>query len=64
MLARFNPRPSFLAGETRDDRSSRFVLRVSIHARHFWRAKPVSVIAGIAAIICFNPRPSFLAGET
>ena len=35
----FNPRPSFLAGETMRGLHAAAVERVSIHARHFWRAK-------------------------
>ena len=37
---RFNPRPSFLAGETRQSSGLVRDFPVSIHARHFWRAKP------------------------
>ena len=36
----FNPRPSFLAGETVGLEIRVLDYYVSIHARHFWRAKP------------------------
>ena len=36
----FNPRPSFLAGEPSVEPARCGVGRVSIHARHFWRASP------------------------
>ena len=39
-LRRFNPRPSFLAGETATPPGREYPRNVSIHARHFWRAKP------------------------
>ena len=35
----FNPRPSLLAGETAIPNTSAWVPAVSIHARHYWRAK-------------------------
>ena len=38
--SRFNPRPSFLAGETAVSARAKAESWVSIHARHFWRAKP------------------------
>ena len=37
---RFNPRPPLLAGETISPFSSAHTLTVSIHARHYWRARP------------------------
>ena len=38
----FNPRPPLLAGETNDVVFVRDGLIVSIHARHYWRARPSS----------------------
>ena len=36
---------------------------VSIHARQYWRAMPVSVAFSLATAACFNPRPPILAGD-
>ena len=37
---------------------------VSIHARHYWRAKPLIEVSYVQLDGGFNPRPSLLAGET
>ena len=37
--AGFNPRPPLLAGETESSRNARRGYAVSIHARHYWRAR-------------------------
>ena len=40
---RFNPRPPLLAGEPARTAGSALVERVSIHARHYWRASRVRI---------------------
>ena len=38
----FNPRPPLLAGETGNHGGPRCADPVSIHARHYWRARPLA----------------------
>ena len=59
----FNPRPPLLAGETEVVADAVLDVAVSIHARHYWRARR-SVARPWARARCFNPRPPLLAGET
>ena len=59
----FNPRPPLLAGETRSTPPPQHRRVVSIHARHYWRARHDHQRYDPAAR-CFNPRPPLLAGET
>ena len=40
----FNPRPPLLAGETDAGRAGNIADHVSIHARHYWRARPVHAV--------------------
>ncbi len=59
----FNPRPPLLAGEPTVKSDAGRSQRVSIHARHCWRANP-ALGAAVSAETCgFNPRPPLLAGE-
>ncbi len=58
----FNPRPPLLAGEPCFAHPAHQRRRVSIHARHCWRANPFSLGLGKLKA-CFNPRPPLLAGE-
>ena len=53
----FNPRPSFLAGETGGRNVSTWTLTVSIHARHFWRAKRARLgCAGLVSRVSIHAR--------
>ena len=61
--AGFNPRPPLLAGEPSGRYSMRQRSRVSIHARHYWRASPLLLCGRVRPVSCFNPRPPLLAGE-
>ena len=61
--ARFNPRPPLLAGDARARRGRRPAARVSIRARHCWRAMRPTESNRAGARSCFNPRPPLLAGD-
>ena len=61
-LKGFNPRPPLLAGDAWLCRCRRCCCRVSIRARHCWRAMPgCQVVNRLEAR--FNPRPPLLAGD-
>ena len=59
----FNPRPPLLAGEPPRPGLRHRLVVVSIHARHYWRASPVSARPDGLQAGGFNPRPPLLAGE-
>ena len=60
--AGFNPRPPLLAGDPHAGQTPPLRARVSIRARHYWRAirQPG---AGQCSQAGFNPRPPLLAGD-
>ena len=59
---RFNPRPPLLAGETVGQRQQQVVQRVSIHARHYWRARhDLDPLASIDAL--FQSTPAITGGR-
>ena len=60
----FNPRPPLLAGDARGvTRSCGCLRRVSIRARHCWRAMRYSARVMRGDKVGFNPRPPLLAGD-
>ena len=58
----FNPRPPLLAGETGAGAGERLTLIVSIHARHYWRARP-SVSAAAPTPLKFQSTPAITGGR-
>ena len=62
VISGFNPRPSFLAGEPDGDGGFSAYCRVSIHARHFWRASPVG-IAWRKYLLPFQSTPVISGGR-
>ena len=60
----FNPRPPLLAGESTLHDVRQQQLKVSIHARHCWRANPSRGVLTFCFLLRFNPRPPLLAGES
>mgnify|MGYP001237549605 CR=1 FL=1 len=60
----FNPRPPLLAGESVSAVALRIDNRVSIRARHCWRANPPLRLLHQSPRGSFNPRPPLLAGES
>ena len=61
-IPRFNPRPSFLAGEPRRHHRGPVGKLVSIHARHFWRASPCMARDG-EVVIEFQSTPVISGGR-
>ena len=61
-MSSFNPRPPLLAGETPVARRRTGRLGVSIHARHYWRARQVFRNA-IEANWLFQSTPAITGGR-
>ena len=59
----FNPRPPSMAGDPALPMLERLAQRVSIRARHRWRAIHANATAYRRQPPCFNPRPPSMAGD-